>query len=168
MLTFCQCDPWGQTSLTEWVNNTPFHRVWRVPGHWPESRFVISGHGPVSCLSCTDEFRPPSDKCSMSVRSNRRVPIKLNRPMTKVPTGLKFVIRLCSDEISRQWWFSNIPAPSLCDKLKCVQPQSNIIGLKWKIRIRTIFRPVTGLCGRGGISLKAFLGHGTSRPTWPP
>ena len=62
----------------------PFHRGRRVPGHWPESRFVTSGHGPVSCLSSTDEFRPTPDKCSMSVHSNRRVPIKQNRPMTKV------------------------------------------------------------------------------------
>ena len=62
----------------------PFHRGRRVPGHWAESKFVTSGHGPVSCLSSTDEFRPTPDKCSMSVRSNRRVPIKQNRPMTKV------------------------------------------------------------------------------------
>ena len=36
----------------------PSHRGQRVPGHWPESRFVTSCHGPVSCLSSTDEFCP--------------------------------------------------------------------------------------------------------------
>ena len=44
-----------------WINDwviPPFHRGRRVPGHWPESRFVTSGHGPVSYLSSTDEFRP--------------------------------------------------------------------------------------------------------------
>ena len=53
----------------------PFHRGRRVPGHWPESRFVTSGHGPVSCLSSTDEFRPTPDKSD-----------------DKSSTGLKFVI----------------------------------------------------------------------------
>ena len=79
--------PWPECifrSLLQFLVIPPFHRGRRVPGHWPESRFVTSGHGPVSCLSSTDEFRPTPDKCSMSVRSNRRVPIKQNRPMTKV------------------------------------------------------------------------------------
>ena len=85
----------------------PFHRGRRVPGHWPESRFVTSGHGPVSCLSSTDEFCPPSDKCSMSVRSNRRVLIKQNRPMTKIQRVWNSSSDVCSDEISGQWRFTH-------------------------------------------------------------
>ena len=40
----------------------PFHRGRRVPGHWPESKFVTSGHGTSDLLviwvsAQTDEFR---------------------------------------------------------------------------------------------------------------
>ena len=85
----------------------PFHRGRRVPGKWPESRLVTSCHGPVSCLSSTDQFRSPSDKCSMSVCSNWWVPIKQNRPMTIAQRIWKSSLDVCSDEISGQWRFTH-------------------------------------------------------------
>ena len=98
---------WIQTGVTVRKRYTPCHRSRRVPGHWAESRFVTSGHGPVSCLSSTDEFRQTPDKCSMSVRSNRRVPIKQNRSMTKVQRVSNSSSDVCSDEISGQWRFTH-------------------------------------------------------------
>ena len=94
------------TTIT-WLVIPPFHRGRRVPGHWPQSRFVTSGHGPVSCVSSTDEFRSPSDMCSTSVRLNRWVPIKQNRPMTKVQRVSNSSSDVCSDEISGQWRFTH-------------------------------------------------------------
>ena len=47
---------------------------------------------------------------------------------------------------------SNVPAPSLRDKLKCVRPISDEIGRKRKIRFPTSFRPAIGFWGRGAIN----------------
>ena len=98
---------WRSAGLLDAPFILPFHRGRRVPGHWPENRFVTSDHGPVSCLSSTDEFCPTPGKCSMSVRSNRQVLIKQNRPMTKVQRVWKSSSDVCSNEISGQCRFTH-------------------------------------------------------------
>ena len=103
-------------------------------------RISLFNHGQVSCVSWylpvivrhfSDELRWSPDESVLPVSHQCLVTIRL-------PTG-------CSDHTPA----SNVPAPSLRDKLKCVRPISDEIGRKWKIRFPTSFRPATGLCGRG-------------------
>ena len=105
-------------------------------------RISLFSHGQVSCVSCylpvivrhySDELRWSPDENVLPVSHQCLVTIGL-------PTG-------CSDHTPA----SNIPAPYLRDKLKCVRPISDEIGRKWKIRFPTSFRPTTGLCGRGAL-----------------
>ena len=107
---------------------------------WQISLF---SHRQVSCVSCylpvivrhfSDELWWRPDENVLPVSHQCLVTIRL-------PTG-------CSDHTPA----SNVPAPSLRDKLKCVQPISDEIGRKWKIRFPTSFRPATGLCGRGALT----------------
>ena len=109
--------------------------------YWQISLF---SHGQVSCVSCylsvivhhySDELRWSQDENVLPVSHQCLVTIRL-------PTS-------CSDHTPA----SNVPAPSLRDKLKCIQPISDEIGLKWKICFPASFRPATGLCGRGAAVL---------------
>ena len=106
-------------------------------------RISLFSHGQVSCASCylpvivrhySDELRWSPDENVLPVSHQCLVTIGL-------PTG-------CSDHTPA----SNVPAPYLRDKLKCVRPISDEIGRKWKIRFPTSFRPTTGLCGRGALN----------------
>ena len=75
-----------------WYLIPPFHRGRRVPGHWPESRFVTSGHGPVSCLSSADEFRPPPDKVFHESPLKPTSSEQAKSSDDKSSMGVKFVI----------------------------------------------------------------------------
>ena len=103
-------------------------------------RISLFSHGQVSWVSCylpvivchySDELRWSPDENVLPVSHQCLVTISL-------PTG-------CSDHTPA----SNVPAPSLRGKMKCVRPISDEIGWKWKIRFPTSFRSATGLGGRG-------------------
>ena len=49
--------------VSRWQFN-PFHRGRILPSHWPENKFVHSGHEPASCMSCRNVFYPPCNKCT--------------------------------------------------------------------------------------------------------
>ena len=114
-------------------------------------RISLFSHGQVSCVSCylTVIVRHFSDELRWSPDENVL-------PCSVPPVSCYYQITY---RLLRSHSASNVPAPSLLDKLKCVRPIFNEIGRKWKIRFPTSFRPATGLCGRGGGGHNAHYKH---------